>query len=68
MKDFETDIKTREGGGRYIVLVEYEGHEYKFFTNSQKMKAALDFAQERNALPFDCAIEDIGGNAGYMFK
>jgi len=32
------------------------------------MKAALDFAQERNALPFDCVIEDIGGNAGYMFK
>ena len=68
VKDFETDIKTREGGGRYIVLVEHEGHEYKFFTNSQKMKAALDFALEKNALPFECVIEDIGGNSGYMFK
>ena len=68
VKDFETDVQTREGGGRYIVLVEHEGHEYKFFTNSQKMKAALDFAQEKNALPFETVIESLGGNAGYMFK
>ena len=68
VKDFETDIRTREGDGRYLVLVEYESHDYKFFTNSQKMKAALDFALERNALPFECTIENIGGNAGYMFK
>jgi hypothetical protein len=68
VKDFETDVQTREGGGRYIVLVELDGHEYKFFTNSQKMKAALDFAQEKNALPFETVIESLGGNAGYMFK
>jgi len=68
VKDFETDIQTREGGGRYIVLVELDGHEYKFFTNSNKMKAALDFALANNALPFECDIESLGGNAGYMFK
>ena len=68
VKDFETDIQTREGGGRYIVLVELDGHDYKFFTNSQKMKAALDFAQEKDALPFETVIESLGGNAGYMFK
>ena len=68
VKDFETDIQTRDGGGRYIVLVELDGHDYKFFTNSQKMKAALDFAQEKDALPFETVIESLGGNAGYMFK
>ena len=68
VKDFETDIRTREGDGRYLVLVEHDNRDYKFFTNSQKMKAALDFALERNALPFECVIESIGGNAGYMFK
>ena len=68
VKDFETDIRTREGDGRYLVLVEHDNRDYKFFTNSQKMKAALDFALERNALPFECTIENIGGNAGYMFK
>ena len=68
VKDFETEIRTREGDGRYLVLVEYEGRDYKFFTNSQHMKAALDFVQEQNALPFDCIIESLGGNSGYMFK
>ena len=67
VKDFETEIRTREDEGRYIVLVESEGREYKYFTNSKKMKAALDFAREKNALPFECTIEDLG-NAGYMFK
>lgn len=68
VKDFETDIKTREGDGRYVVLVECEGRQYKFFTNSRKMKAALDFVREKNALPFECIIEPIGGNSGYMFR
>ena len=68
VKDFETGISTKEGPDRYVVLIEHEGRDYKFFTNSKKMKAALDFARERNALPFDCVIEDLGGNQGYMFK
>lgn len=68
VKDFETDVKTREGDGRYLVLVEHDGHDYKFFTNSQHMKAALDFVLTQNALPFECDIESLGGNAGYMFK
>jgi hypothetical protein len=68
VKDFETGISTKEGPDRYVVLIENEGRDYKFFTNSKKMKAALDFALERNALPFECVIEDLGGNQGYMFK
>lgn len=68
VKDFETGISTKEGPDRYVVLAEHEGRDYKFFTNSKKMKAALDFALERNALPFECVIEDLGGNQGYMFK
>lgn len=68
VKDFETGIKTREGEGRYIVLVECDGRDYKFFTNSQQMKAALDHARSLNGLPFDCEIVDLGGNNGYMFK
>lgn len=50
------------------MLAECDGRDYKFFTNSKKMKAALDFVLERNALPFECVIEDLGGNQGYMFK
>ncbi len=68
VKDFETDIKTREGDGRYIVLVECDGREQKFFTNSQKMKAALDYARGKNKIPFEATIIDLGGNNGYMFQ
>ena len=68
VKDFETGIKTREGDGRYVVLVECDGREQKFFTNSKKMKAALDFASDRQMLPFEATIIDLGGNSGYMFQ
>jgi hypothetical protein len=68
VKDFETDIKTREGDGRYVVLVECDGRDYKFFTNSKKMKAALDFASDKKMIPFEATIIDLGGNSGYMFQ
>ena len=69
VKDFETDIKTRNyGDGRYLVLVECDGRDYKFFTNSHHMKAALDHAVQHGGIPFKCTIVDLGGNQGYMFK
>lgn len=66
--DFETDIKTKEGEGRYIVLVRIadNGEERKFFTNNDKMKKALDFASEKGMIPFDTVIKADGGY-GYMF-
>lgn len=68
VKDYETGIKTREGDDRYVVLVEYDGRDYKFFTNSKKMKAALDYANEKDMIPFEATIIDLGGNNGYMFQ
>ena len=65
--DFETDIKTKEGEGRYIVLIRIgTGEERKFFTNNDKMKKALDFAREKGMIPFDTVIKADGGY-GYMF-
>lgn len=65
--DFETDIKTKEGDGRYIVVIRLSnGEERKFFTNNDKMKKALDFAREKNMIPFETTIKDDGGY-GYMF-
>ena len=65
--DFETDIKTKEGEGRYIVLVRLgSGEGRKFFTNNDKMKKALDFAREKGMIPFDTVIKADGGY-GYMF-
>lgn len=65
--DFETDIKTKEGDGRYIVLIRLgNGEERKFFTNNDKMKKALDYARKIGKIPFDTTIKADGGY-GYMF-
>ena len=65
--DFETGIKTREGEERYVVLLKSDKYgERKFFTNNDKMKKALDMAQDKNMLPFDTVIKADGGY-GYMF-
>ncbi|OAV72854.1 hypothetical protein Barb6_00756 [Bacteroidales bacterium Barb6] len=39
--DFETEIKTREGKGRYVVQYEPDGAKAKFITNSEEMKSIL---------------------------
>ena len=65
--DFETGIKTKEGDDRYVVLIRMsDGEERKFFTNNEKMKKALDFAREKEMIPFDTTIKADGGY-GYMF-
>lgn len=65
--DFETGIKTKEGDDRYVVLIRMgDGTERKFFTNNEKMKKALDFAREKEMIPFDTTIKADGGY-GYMF-
>ena len=66
VKDFETDIKTSEGTGRYVVLIDCQEGERKFFTNNDKMKQALDMANEKNMLPFTTTIKADGGY-GYIF-
>lgn len=57
VKDYETDIKTREGDGRYVVLIEdEESHERKFFTNSEEMKQILDKVRTAGEMPFRTVI------------
>lgn len=57
VKDFETGISTKEGADRYVVLFEGEdGHEGKFFTNSEEMKQILDKVREAGKLPFRTKI------------
>lgn len=53
--DFETNVKTRHGDGRYILKIKYEGKECKFFTNSSHIKNALDQVEKKD-LPFTTTI------------
>lgn len=54
--DFEADIKTSYGQGRYVVKFEQDGKEGKFITDSVEMKNILDQIREANAFPFRTTI------------
>lgn len=69
--DFETDIKTKEGDGRYVVQYELDGQKGKFITASEEMKNILDQIKEIGELPFETVIkrETFGGNkTKYVFS
>lgn len=52
--DFETDIMTRNGGGRYAVLIEtVAGERVKVITNSASLKSVLDQAREQQQQGID---------------
>ncbi|MCM1075933.1 MAG: hypothetical protein NC131_21890 [Roseburia sp.] len=68
--DFEPNIKTSNGGGRYAVKIIFENQEAKFITNSFTLKSQLDQAKERNVLPIQTKLKkrDIGdGMTDYIF-
>ena len=65
VNDFETNVKTNQGEGRYVVRITDEyGKDYKFFTNSTEMKQILDKVKDIGELPFKTTIvrKSIGNN------
>lgn len=66
--DFEANVKTEFGEGRYILKVKYEGRECKFFTNATPIKNALDQINKTD-LPFTTTIKQqrFGSGAGKTF-
>lgn len=69
--DFEPNITTRNGGGRYAVKIKAENEEVKFITNSFTLKSMLDQAKGLNALPIESRLRkrDIGdGMNDYYFE
>jgi len=54
--DFETNIKTRQSEGRYVVQYELNGIKGKFITNSEEMKSILDQIRDAKELPFKAVI------------
>ncbi|MBD5357450.1 MAG: hypothetical protein HDR88_10670 [Bacteroides sp.] len=69
--DFETNISTPHGPGRYAVKIQHNGEDCKFFTNSFTLKSMLDQAKAKNAFPIDTVVKkkDIGGKfPDYYFE
>ena len=66
--DFEANVKTSHGDGRYILKVRYEGRECKFFTNASPIKNALDQIN-KTELPFTTIIKQqrFGSGSGITF-
>lgn len=73
IEDYETNVKTREGDGRYLVKFKSEElGEGKFFTNSEEIKQLLDRIAEEydDGFPFATTIKRKGfgnGRAKYSF-
>lgn len=57
--DFETNITTNQGEGRHLVLIDVDGTQKKFFTNSEEMKSILDQIREMGELPFETIIKKV---------
>lgn len=69
VEDFETDVKTKQGDGRYVVKVSLNGREYKFFTNSDELKQMLDKAREMKEIPFRCTVKRVSiGDNKYKYS
>lgn len=66
--DFESDIKTRHGEGRYVVKIRHENTEKKFFTNAAPIKEALEKIPKTN-YPFLTTIRQqrFGTGSGKTF-
>lgn len=56
VKDFQSNVKTRQGDGRYVVLIEEGNRECKFFTNNPCMKNILEQCREQDAFPFEATL------------
>lgn len=73
--DFETDVVTSQGPGRYVIKIfAYEGI-YKFVTNSFTLKTQLNLGLEKGILPSEKGFptvlrkKDLGnGKKDYYFE
>lgn len=66
--DFEANVKTAHGDGRYILKVKHEGRECKFFTNAAPIKQAIDKINKSD-MPFKTIIKQqrFGSGSGKTF-
>lgn len=71
VKDLQTNVKTRNGDGRYVVLIEEGGNECKFLTNNPRLKDVLNLCRKLKAFPFEATFKSrsLNGNkVDYYFE
>lgn len=70
IKDFVSGVTTKNGNGRYAVLLGFNGEERKFITNNYKMKDILNQCKDSKLFPFKTTIRrksSSGPKADYYF-
>lgn len=70
IKDFVNGVTTKNGAGRYAVLIGFNDEDRKFITNNYKMKDILDQCKDSNLFPFKTTIRrkaSSGPKADYYF-
>lgn len=71
VKDFQENVRTKNGDGRYVVLIEESGHECKFLTNNPRLKDVLSQCRELDAFPFSATFKSrslSGNKIDYYFE
>jgi hypothetical protein len=66
--DFEGNVTTKHGEGRYIVKIRHNENEYKFWTTAAPIKAALDRIP-KGGFPFITTIklQRFGAGSGKTY-
>ena len=65
--EFISEVKTKHGDGRYIVMCKTQGRDVKFFTNSSNVKKVLD-AVDKNDFPFLATIKSFRLGSSVIYK
>lgn len=71
VKDFQEGVKTKNGDGRFVVLIEEGDHDCKFLTNNPRLKDVLLQCREQEAFPFRATLKSraLNGNKiDYYFE
>jgi len=71
VKDYQENIRTKNGEGRFVVLIEEGDHECKFLTNNPRLKDVLRQCREQELFPFEAVMKSrsLNGNkVDYYFE
>ncbi|MFA5650006.1 MAG: reverse transcriptase domain-containing protein [Proteiniphilum sp.] len=65
--DWEKNIETRQGKGRWVLLVQMFDTQYRLIINSVRLKSFIEELEENKVTSFETMMVDRSGNKHYDF-
>jgi hypothetical protein len=65
--EWEKDIRTSQGSGRWVLLIRFHEKEYRLIINSIRIKNFIETLEEHNVTSFRTVMTDRSGNKHYDF-